>query len=157
MNTQLLAKANPPTWLKILVIIIMGLSIFFRFAHLGQKTYCCDESWTSVAISGHTLAELRQEVSHHQGTIPITTFDKYQHINPDRGVPDTLNYLITSDPQHPPLYYVMVRLWAQVFGDSPTGVRSLSALISLLIFGSVYWLCLELFESSVVGWVASVF
>ncbi|MBD2603567.1 glycosyltransferase family 39 protein [Scytonema hofmannii FACHB-248] len=151
---QLLVKANPPTWLKILVIILMGLGIFFRFAHLGQKTYCCDESWTSVAISGNTVAELRQEVSHHQDTIPITTFDKYQHINPEHGVADTLNYLITSDPQHPPLYYVMVRLWVQVFGDSPTGVRSLSALISLLIFPSVYWLCLELFESPVVGWVA---
>ncbi|MBN3898054.1 MAG: glycosyltransferase family 39 protein [Nostoc sp. NOS(2021)] len=151
---QLLAKANPPTWLKILIIILIGLGIFFRFAHLGQKTYCCDESWTSVAISGHTVAELKQEISNHQGTIPITIFDKYQHINPDRGVVDTVNYLITSDPQHPPLYYVMVRLWAQVFGDSPTGVRSLSALISLLIFPSVYWLCLELFESPVVGWVA---
>lgn len=151
---QLLAKANTPTWVKILVISLIGLGIFFRFAHLGQKTYCCDESWTSVAISGHTVAELKQEVSHHQGTIPITTFDKYQHINSDRGVADTVNYLITSDPQHPPLYYVMVRLWAQVFGDSPTGVRSLSALISLLIFPSVYWLCLELFESPVVGWFA---
>jgi uncharacterized membrane protein len=153
-NPQLLASSNPPTWLKILVISLMGLGIFFRFAHLGQKIYCCDESWTSVAISGHTVAELKQEVSHHQGTIPITTFDKYQHINSDRGVADTVNYLITSDPQHPPLYYVMVRLWAQVFGDSPTGVRSLSALISLLIFPSIYWLCLELFESPVVGWVA---
>ncbi|MGI2903490.1 glycosyltransferase family 39 protein [Tolypothrix sp. VBCCA 56010] len=153
-NPQLLASSNPPTWLKILVISLIGLGIFFRFAHLGQKIYCCDESSTSVAISGHTVAELEQEVSHHQGTIPITTFDKYQHINSDRGVADTVNYLITSDPQHPPLYYVMVRLWAQVFGDSPIGVRSLSALISLLIFPSVYWLCLELFESAVVGWVA---
>ncbi|MEH2456069.1 glycosyltransferase family 39 protein [Nostoc sp.] len=151
---QLLAKANPPTWLKILVIIFIGLGIFFRFAHLGQKIYCCDESWTSVAISGHTVAELKQEVSNHQGTILITTFDKYQHINPDRGVADTVNYLITSDPQHPPLYYVMVRLWAQVFGDSPSGVRSFSAFISLFIFPSVYWLCLELFESPVVGWIA---
>jgi uncharacterized membrane protein len=151
---QLLVKTNPPTWLKILVISLIGLVILFRFANLGQKFYCGDESWTSVAISGHTLAELKQEVSYHQGTIPITTFNKYQHINPDRGVADTVNYLITSDPQHPPLYYVMVRLWAQVFGDSPTGVRSLSAIISLLIFPSVYWLCLEVFESAVVGWVA---
>jgi uncharacterized membrane protein len=47
---QLLAKANTPTWVKILVISLMGLGIFFRFAHLGQKIYCCDESWTSVAI-----------------------------------------------------------------------------------------------------------
>lgn len=153
-NSQLITKTNPPTWLKILVIILIGFSIFFRFTNLGQKIYCGDENWTSVAISGHTVAELQKELSQHPGTIPITTFDKYQHISPQRGVADTVNYLITSDPQHPPLYYVMVRLWASVFGDSPTGVRSLSAIISLLIFPSVYWLCLELFESSIVGWVA---
>ena len=153
-QSQLLTKTNPPSWLKILVIIFMGLSIFCRFTNLGQKIYSSDENWTSVAISGHTLNELKQEVSQNQGIIPISNFDKYQQINPDRGVADTVNYLITSDPQHPPLYYVMVRLWAQVFGDSPAGVRSLSAIISLLIFPTVYWLCLELFDSAVVGWIA---
>ena len=153
-QSQLLTKTNPPSWLKILVIIFMGLSIFCRFTNLGQKIYSSDENWTSVAISGHTLDELKQEVSQNQGIIPISNFDKYQHINLDRGVADTVNYLITSDPQHPPLYYVMVRLWAQVFGDSSAGVRSLSAVISLLIFPTVYWLCLELFDSAVVGWLA---
>ncbi|MBD2202772.1 glycosyltransferase family 39 protein [Calothrix sp. FACHB-1219] len=151
---QLVIKTSPPTWLKILVIILIGLSIFFRFTNLGQKIYCGDENWTSVAISGYTVAELQQEAADSKGTISITTFSKYQHINPERGVADTVNYLITSDPQHPPLYYVLVRLWAQVFGDSPTGVRSLSAIISILIFPSIYWLCLELFDSAIVGWVA---
>ncbi|MEH2225043.1 glycosyltransferase family 39 protein [Nostoc sp.] len=154
---QLLAKSNPPTWLKILVISLIGLGIFFRFTHLGQKVYWYDEIATSLAISGHTLAEVKQEVfsnwGNNQGIIPAIALDKYQHINPDRSVADTVRYLITSDPQHPPLYYVMVRLWAQVFGDFPAGVRSLSAVISLLIFPSVYWLCLELFESPLVGWV----
>lgn len=155
---QLLAKSKPPTWLKILVINLIGLGIFFRFTHLGQKVYWYDEIATSLAISGHTLAEVKQEVfsnwGNNQGVIPAIALDKYQHINPDRSVADTVRYLITSDPQHPPLYYVMVRLWAQVFGDFPAGVRSLSAVISLLIFPSVYWLCLELFESPLVGWVA---
>ncbi|MCW5314110.1 dolichyl-phosphate-mannose--protein mannosyltransferase [Nostoc sp. KVJ3] len=154
---QLLTKSHPPTWLKILVITLIGLGIFFRFTHLGQKVYWYDEIATSLAISGHTLAEVKQEVfsnlGNNQGVIPAITLNKYQHINPDRFVVDTVRYLITSDPQHPPLYYVMVRLWAQVFGDFPTGVRSLSAAISLLVFPSVYWLCLELFESALVGWV----
>ena len=154
MQTQILAKTTAPLWLKILVITIVGLSIFFRFNSLGQKIYCGDESWTSVAISGHTLNELKQEISDSKGVVPITIFNKYQHINTDRNVGDTVNYLITSDPQHPPLYYVMLRLWVQIFGDSATGIRSLSAVISLLIFPCVYWLCLELFESHLVGWVA---
>ncbi|MEH2279622.1 MAG: glycosyltransferase family 39 protein [Nostoc sp.] len=37
--------------------------------------------------------------------------------------------------------------------DSLVGLRSLSTAISLLVFPSVYWLCLELFESAIVGWV----
>ncbi|MEH1822391.1 MAG: glycosyltransferase family 39 protein [Nostoc sp.] len=154
---QLLAKSNPPSWLKILVISLIGLGIFFRFTHLGQKVYWYDETATSLAISGHSLVEVKQEffsnLDNNESVIPVITLDKYQRINPDRNVADTVRYLITSDPQHPPLYYVMVRLWAQVFGDLPAGVRSLSAVISLLVFPSVYWLCLELFESSLVGWV----
>lgn len=148
-----IAKQILPIWLKILVIFLIGLGIFFRFAHLGQKAIWYDEAFTSLAISGHTVAEVRQEVF-NEGIIPVAALDKYQHLNPDRGVNDTVRYLITSDPQHPPLYYAMVRLWAQVFGDSAVQVRSLSAAISLLIFPSVYWLCIELFESKVVGWVA---
>ncbi|MEH2147951.1 glycosyltransferase family 39 protein [Nostoc sp.] len=154
----MLARSNPSTWLKFLVISLIGLGIFFRFTHLGQKVYWYDETATSLAISGHSLAEVKQEffsnLDNNEGVIPVITLDKYQRINPDRNVADTVHYLITSDPQHPPLYYVMVRLWAQVFGDLPAGVRSLSAVISLLIFPSVYWLCLELFESPLVGWVA---
>lgn len=154
---QLLTKSNPPTWLKILVISLICVGIFFRFSHLGQKVYWYDESATSLAISGHTLAEVKQEVFNNwdnkKDLILVNTLDKYQHVNSDRYVVDTVRYLITSDPQHPPLYYVMVRLWAQVFGDLPAGVRSLSAVISLLVFPSIYWLCLELFESPLVGWV----
>ncbi|CAD5966311.1 Dolichyl-phosphate-mannose-protein mannosyltransferase [Planktothrix tepida] len=149
-----LEKQHPPTWLKSIVICLLALGIFFRFAHLGHKVYWHDESFTSLAISGHTLAEIKQEIFNHQGIIPITTLDKFQQINPDRGIGDTVRYLITSDPQHPPLYYVMARLWAQLFGDSPAQVRSLSAVISLLIFPCVYWLCLELFDAPSVGWVA---
>lgn len=152
-NQTPIVKQNPPIQLIILVILLIGLGIFFRFAHLGQKPIWYDEAFTYLGISGHTVAEVQQEVV-NQGVIPVAALDKYQHLNPERGVNDTVRYLMTSDPQHPPLYYTMVRLWAQIFGDSAVGVRSLSAAIAVLIFPSVYWLCLELFESTVVGWMA---
>ncbi|MEA5536957.1 glycosyltransferase family 39 protein [Crocosphaera sp. XPORK-15E] len=145
---------DSPTWLKVIVVSLLILGIFFRFSHLGKKIYWHDEAFTSLAISGHTLAELQQEISNHDQAFSITILEQYQHLNPERGVADTVNYLITSDPQHPPLYYVMARLWVQIFGDSPTEIRSLSALISLLIFPCVYWLCIELFNSPIVAWVA---
>ncbi|MBW4548934.1 MAG: hypothetical protein KME25_31705 [Symplocastrum torsivum CPER-KK1] len=40
------------------------------------------------------------------------------------------------------------------FGDSVAVRRSLSAFISLLSFPAIYWLCLELFESSLTGAIA---
>ncbi|NTW21650.1 MAG: hypothetical protein HGA42_19710, partial [Nostocales cyanobacterium W4_Combined_metabat2_030] len=35
--------------------------------------------------------------------------------------------------------------WVKIFGSSITGIRSLSVVISLLVFPSLYWLCRELF------------
>ncbi|MBE9069956.1 glycosyltransferase [Leptolyngbya cf. ectocarpi LEGE 11479] len=145
---------QPPIRFKIFVIILIALGTFFRFTHLDQKAFCGDEPWTALAISGHTVAEVRQEINDHRNPFSISALDTYQHLNPDRGVGSTINYLVTSDPQHPPLYYAIVRLWAQLLGDSPAALRSLSALISLFLLPSVYWICLELFESSTVGWIS---
>ncbi len=37
-----------------------------------------------------------------------------------------------ADDIHPPLYYVLLKAWSAVFGDSPSGLRSLSVVASLL-------------------------
>ncbi|MBH8561900.1 glycosyltransferase family 39 protein [Nostoc sp. CENA67] len=153
-TTPLLTKQEPPRWLKILVISLLILGIFFRFAHLGHKVYWVDAAFTSLAISGHTIDEAQQEIMSYEDVISIATLDKFQQINPDRGLKSTLNYLINSEPQLPPLYCVIARFWASIFGDSMAVLRSLSAAISLLMFPAVYWLCLELFESHLVAWLA---
>lgn len=48
----------------------------------------------------------------------------------------------------------MTRFWVQWFANSVAVTRSLAALFSLLALPCIYWLCLELFNSSLVGWVA---
>ena len=74
--------------------------------------------------------------------------------NPERTLKDTIFSLKTEDPHHPPLYYTSLRFWTQRFGHSIATIRSWSAVLSLFTFPAIYWLCLELFESSLVGWVA---
>lgn len=153
-TTQILTKQEPPRWLKILVICLLVLGIFFRFAHLGHKVYWVDAAFTSLAISGHTIDEAKQEIMSYEDVIPIAKLNKFQQINPDRGWKSTFNYLINSEPQLPPFYCVIARFWASMFGDSMARLRSLSATISLLVFPAIYWLCLELFESRLVAWLA---
>lgn len=154
MNSKLPDRwALPPTWLRFLVIVVLLLGVFFRFVNLERKVYWFDETFTSLRISGYTMSEAVEEVCNGR-EIGVEDLQKYQRPAPGKTLTDTINSLAIEDPQHPPLYYVMARFWVQWFGSSVAVTRSLSAFISLLTFPCIYWLCLELFNSSLTGWVA---
>ncbi|MBW4610804.1 MAG: glycosyltransferase family 39 protein [Hassallia sp. WJT32-NPBG1] len=134
-----------PSWLRFLILVLLVIGIFFRFVNLERKVYWHDETYTSLRISGYTAKEVRQQLFNNP-VITGTYFDKYQRPNPEKNLGDTIKSLAIEDPQHPPLYYIIARLWVQIFGNSVTAIRSLSAFISLLVFPCVYWLCKELFR-----------
>jgi uncharacterized membrane protein len=140
-------------WLRFLIIAVLVIGILFRFANLDRKFYWLDETYTSLRVSGYTEAEIIKEISYQKITSP-SDLQKYQQINSEKTLRDTLNSLATEDPQHPPLYYILARYWAQWFGSSVAAMRSLAAVISLLVFPAIYWLAWELFESSAVAWMA---
>jgi len=142
----------PPTWLRPLIIALLVLGVFFRFVNLDRKVYWLDETATSLHLSGYTEEELTHQVLDGR-EIGIGDLQKYQHTNSEKGLIDTVKS-VAEDSHHPPLYYVMARFWVLWFGNSVATTRSLSAVISLLVFPSIYWLCQELFASSLVGWVA---
>lgn len=132
-------------------VLILGIG--FRFVNLDRKVYWYDEVVTSVRLAGYTKSEFSKK-------FPINEFIKVEdlqnslHIQADKGLRDTLQSLAIETPQHPPLYYGIARLWVGIFGDSITAVRGLSALLSLFLFPCAYWLCLELFNSSVTAGIA---
>ncbi|MEG4083592.1 glycosyltransferase family 39 protein [Microcoleus sp. POL10_C6] len=140
-------------WLRFLIIAVLVIGILFRFANLDRKFYWIDETYTSLRVSGYTEVKIIKEISYQKITSPAD-LQKYQQINSENTLRDTLNSLATEDPQHPPLYYVLARYWAQWFGSSVAAMRSLAAVISLLVFPAIYWLAWELFESSAVAWMA---
>ena len=146
-------RALTPTWLHFLIVILLVLGVFFRFVNLDRKVFWIDENYTSLRISGHTEAEFIQQVFDGH-IVNLKELQKYQQPNPEKGLFSTINSLAVESPQHPPLYYVMARFWLQWWGTSAAAIRSLSALLSLLLFPCVYWLCIELFKSSLTGWIA---
>lgn len=143
----------PPNWLRFFIVVVLLLGIFFRFVHLDRKIYWSDEIYTSLRISGYTENEMVEQVFNGR-VISIEELHKYQRINSEKGLIDTVRGLAIEEPQHPPLFYVMERFWAQCFGSSVAVTRSLSAFFSLLVFPCLYWLCLELFELPLTGWIA---
>ncbi len=140
-------------WLQLSLGIVIALGICFRFANLDQKPYWHDEVFTSLRISGYRLAEATQQLYTGQ-EISVTALNAYQRISSERSAIDTIQRLAEEVPQHPPLYFVLARFWAQGFGNSIIAMRSLPAFTSLLLLPAVYGLCIELFASAWVGWVA---
>ncbi|TVQ19248.1 MAG: hypothetical protein EA367_12290 [Leptolyngbya sp. DLM2.Bin15] len=128
------------------------MGILFRFGNLGKKVYWIDETYTSLRISGYGEQELVAQ-TYTGEVITVADLQTFQRPNPDHTWIDTVQSLRES-PQHPPLYFLLARLWTQIWGASPATVRSLSALLSLFTFPALYWLGRELFEGSTTRWLA---
>jgi uncharacterized membrane protein len=134
-------------WLKILIILVLALGIVFRFVYLEQKPYWGDESLTSQRIAGYSKEEIQQILLRGEA-LSVDEVLKYQRPGPDKGLKDTLQF------KRCPIYHVLGRTWMQWLSNHVTTPRGVSALMSLLVFGCIYWLCKELFESPLVGWMA---
>ena len=143
-----------PSWLRFSIIFLLAMGILFRFVNLEGKIYSYDETYTSLRISGYTVDEVKQQIFNGR-VISKESFARFQRPNLEKGLSDTIMSLATEEPQHPPLYYLIARLWVQTWGNSVTVIRSLSAVISLLVFPCIYWLCRELFKVPLsVPWLA---
>jgi uncharacterized membrane protein len=146
-------STSPVPWFSAFFVVILATGLFFRFTNLDKKVYWNDEVGMTVKLSGHTVGEMINQLF-DGGEIGVEDLHKYQRVSPEKPVRDTIIALATEDAHLPPLYYLLARLWARIFGDSVQAIRSLSAVISLLVFPCVYWLCRELFESPLTGWLA---
>lgn len=155
MNIGSISKYNHNSYSKtclFFIIILVTIGIFFRFINLDRKVYWGDETYTSLRIAGYKWSEYSQIFDGRE--LSIEDLQKYQRITPEKHLTDTINSLAVEDPHHPPLYYIIGRFWLQWLGDSVAVKRSLSALISLLVFPCTYWLCIELFHSPLTAWIA---
>lgn len=130
--------------MRFLLVIVLGLGIFFRFTHLEYKVYWYDEAITSLRASGYTEEEVAQHFF-EKSVVSVTELQRYQRPDGTRSVIDVVKSLAKEDPQHPPLYYGLLHFWFHSIGSSVLLARLLPALLSLLAFPCTYWLCQELF------------
>jgi len=138
--------------LKLFIVVLLAFGLFFRLANIDEKVYQHDEVMTSLRLAGFRVGEVRQQIAARY-EISIRDLQQYQRVSSERGVFDTLLSLAADDPKHPPLYYILARMWAQAFGDSIIAIRSLSVVMSLLTLACLYWLGRELFGPSRTAWI----
>jgi uncharacterized membrane protein len=144
--------ALPGGWWRAVILLLLVLGIVFRFVNLDQKPYDTDEVRGVMRASGYTSDEFI-DLNFTGEITSIAEIQKYQKPNSERKLGDAIKAL-TGNPEHPPLYYLSIRFWMQALNDT-VGARYLSAVLGVLLLPCAYWLCLELFESSLVAWVGA--
>jgi uncharacterized membrane protein len=93
--------------LRLLIVVLLLLGVFFRFFNIDKKYYWYDEAFTSLRISGYTQTEVLHEISSGQLVAPKDLM-KYQGLNATKNFGDTVKSLAIEEPQLPPLYFLGV-------------------------------------------------
>lgn len=136
-------------WLIIVIIIVIIIGILFRVINIDKKIYWHDEVYTSLRVAGYDSDEVLATFF-NGNIISVQDLLKFQNLDSETPISQTINAL-NQHPEHPPLYYLLLRFWQDIFGSSILINRSLSVLFSLLIFPAIYFLSRELFNDNLVS------
>ena len=134
--------SQPQLWNGIVVILII-LGVLFRVTNLDRPVYWVDEVATSMRVSGYTQAEVIEQVA-TEVPLRVSDLQRFQAIRPvEQGAAArhplaVLMRVLVQSPEHAPLYFVLARLWAGLFGDSVVAMRSLPVLFGLLGIPAMY-------------------
>lgn len=149
-----LKAARPmPRWLRSLVMIAIVLGIVLRFTNVSHKAFGLDEGFTALQISGYGDRDTMEQLVTGQ-VIGNAALQRFQFPNEERGAVDTVRHLARTAPELPPPYFLMLRGWVGLFGQTVTSLRLFSVALGVLLIPAVYWLCRELFPGTWVGAVA---
>ena len=133
------------SYFKVLVLLVLVLGIIFRLGNLDLKPYWEDEIYTSMRISGYQSDQLKKVVLGRP--MQVQTLLQYLDVKSGKSWLDTSTALVNK-PEHTPLYFLLARAWAEIFGSSTWSMRAFPAVISLVTLPLFYWLALLLFKSS---------
>lgn len=129
----------------ILIALVLAFGVLLRAGGLETKVLWHDEVYTRIFASGYQSHDWREGL-YTAEVLPVQAVRRYQHFDERKSVLDTVRGLAEDEPQHPPVYYVLARVWLSVFGDGIGALRSLSAVAGLAGIPAMFWLCLELFD-----------
>jgi len=134
---------------RVVLVFLAGLvllGVVMRLYGLEHKIVWHDEVATRVLAAGATLAAQMQGLYHAQ-VLTVGQVLEYQQVQQSASVQALIADLAQHDPQHPPLYYVLAKVWVDLWGDSVYALRTLSVLFSGLGLPAMYWFVRELAAS----------
>jgi uncharacterized membrane protein len=116
----------------LLLALIVLLAIGLRCFNLSTLGYWTDEFCTLSDAQGRGLDLVRVPLDRPTGPTPAVT-----RLANARSITDVAAG-VARDDSHPPLYFLIVRLWEDLFGDGESAVRSVGVIASVAVVILVY-------------------
>ncbi len=116
----------------LLLALIVGFAALLRFFSLSSLGYWTDELCTLSAADGWGLQ--LDKVPTDRIAPPLPNCTRLKDARPFAHIPVAMAH----DDAHPPLYFMILRAWEEVFGDSESSVRSVNVVFSLLAIVMLY-------------------
>jgi uncharacterized membrane protein len=132
-------------WIWGVAIGLVILGGLLRWVNLDVKPFWIDEAFTSFHVSGFSDQIVTQRLVQDR-PFPNESLQLFQTVNAERGAIDMVQHIAATAPELPPLYFLTLRAWVSLLGDSIAATRSLSVVLSLLLFPVFYGLAQELFD-----------
>jgi uncharacterized membrane protein len=107
-----------------LLILILAVAVFVRFYRIGTPSLWTDELWSIEIAMGHGSV-------HDAFPDGVVRFDQPIPTNLATAAPWWEIWTHVRVITHPPLYYILLRWWMNLFGNGAAATRSLSVLFSL--------------------------
>ncbi len=138
--------------------VLLGLWVIIggilRFTNLDAKPPWTDEFATMVFSLGNDFRSVPLNM-----VISLDTLLQPLRVNGDAGISEVVSLLLQED-NHPPLYFVLVHLWVNLFQNVGEYVdvwvmRSLPAFLGVLSIPAIYFLGKIAFHSRLIGQISA--
>jgi 4-amino-4-deoxy-L-arabinose transferase-like glycosyltransferase len=104
--------------------LILLVALLVRVPGLGAESFWTDEFFSLVESNGYTIVIWPPP---GPATMEALRHTRLEDARPIWAIPGAMRY-----DTHPPIYFVLLRLWREAFGDGEAAVRSISVAASLL-------------------------
>lgn len=128
---------NPPPVTPrqfIALILILAVAGWLRFYRIAQPSLWMDELITVELTMGHRTA-------HDFYPDSIIRTDQPDSLSLASAAPWWHIWNRLQITTHPPIYFISLRWWIDLFGDGPAAIRSLSAILSLAGIIALFDVC----------------
>lgn len=138
-------------WVLVCVAIALILGIVLRCVHIDRNPYSPKEISNLLRVVGHSDSDILGQIGARP--VPAAQLQRYLQRSSEKRWSNTIAAL-RQHPQQSPLFVLLARFWADVFGHSVLALRSLSVLFALLLLPLIYGFGRAVFGDGLIGLLA---